>query len=124
MTTTMARARRATARWDMTTTTMATGNNNNDVDGDSATVNEVDDDGDGAMGDDNNDNEDGDEDDDGNRNSTMGSGVTGYDDYDDVLLYLRTLVLISSIIFQPFPALVRHWYDIWHCRSISPRIMV
>jgi hypothetical protein len=39
-------ARWAAARQDTTTTTMATGNDDNDVDGDGATGNEVGDDGD------------------------------------------------------------------------------
>jgi hypothetical protein len=41
------------ARRDTKTTTMATGDDDNDVDGDGTTGNEVDDDGDGVMGDDN-----------------------------------------------------------------------
>ena len=46
------------ARRDTKTTTMATGDDDNDVDGDGATGNEVDDDGDGATGDDNDDDDD------------------------------------------------------------------
>ena len=64
-------------------TTMVTGNDDNDVDGESAMGNEVDNDGDSATGDDNNDNDDGDDDNDGDVDSTMGCGVTGYDDEDD-----------------------------------------
>ncbi len=45
-------------------TTMATGNDDNDVDGDGATGNEVCDDGDGATGGDNDANNDGNDDDD------------------------------------------------------------
>jgi hypothetical protein len=45
-------------------TTMATGNDDNDVDGDGATGNEVGDDGDGATGGDNDANNDGNDDDD------------------------------------------------------------
>ena len=45
---------------------MATGDDDNDVDGDSAMGNEVDDDGNGATGDDNDNNDDGNGDDDGN----------------------------------------------------------
>ena len=56
----------------MTTTTMATGNDDNDVDGDGATGNEVDDDGDGATGDDNEDDDDGNNDDNRDGNSAMG----------------------------------------------------
>jgi hypothetical protein len=56
---TMATARRATMRWATTTATMATGDDVNDVDGDSATGNEVDDDGDGATGNDNDDDNNG-----------------------------------------------------------------
>jgi len=66
-----------------TTTTMATGDDNNDVDGNGMTGNKVGDDGDGAMGDDNDNNDDGDDDDDGDGDSAMGSGATGYDDDDD-----------------------------------------
>ncbi len=68
----MARARQPTAQRDTMTTAMAmaTGNDDNNVDGDSATDNEVDDDGDGVMG--------GDKDD-----GAMGSGATGYGDDDD-----------------------------------------
>ena len=57
----MATARRATTRWATTTATMATGDDVNDVDGNSATGNEVDDDGDGATGDDNDDDNNGDD---------------------------------------------------------------
>ena len=56
----------------MTTTTMATGNDDNDVDGDGATGNKVDDDGDGVTGDDNEDDNDGNNDDNRDGNSTMG----------------------------------------------------
>ena len=56
----------------MTTTTMATGNDDNDVDGDGATGNKVDDDGDGATGDDNEDDNDGNNDDNRDGNSAMG----------------------------------------------------
>ncbi len=52
---TTATARRATARRDTTMTTMATGDDDNDVEGDGATGSEVDDDGDGVTGDFNND---------------------------------------------------------------------
>ena len=60
----MAMVRRATVRQDMTTTTMATGDDDNDVDntvrrGDGAMGNNIDDDGDGATGNDNDDNNDG-----------------------------------------------------------------
>ena len=48
-----------------------------------ATSDEVRDDGDCVTGDDNNDNDDGDDDNDGDVDSTMGCGVTGYDDEDD-----------------------------------------
>jgi len=58
---------------------IATGNDNNDVNGDSAMGNEVDDDGDGATGDEN----DNDHDSDGDDNSGMGSNATGYDDDGD-----------------------------------------
>jgi len=68
---------------DKTTTTMATGDYNNNVDGDGTTGNEVEDDGDGTKGDDNNDNNDGDDDDNGDGDSGMGSGATEYDDGDD-----------------------------------------
>jgi hypothetical protein len=64
-------------------TTMATGDDDNDVDGDSATGNKVDDDGDGATGDYNDDDDDGNNNDDGDGDSAMGSGVTGYNDDDD-----------------------------------------
>ena len=70
-------ARWAAARRDTTMTTMATGDDDNDLDGDGATGNKVDDDGDGATGDDN------DDDDDGHGDGAMGSGGTGYDDDDD-----------------------------------------
>ena len=63
-------------------TTMAMGNDNNDVNGDDATGNKVDDDGDGATGNDNDDNNDGDDGNDGNNgdgDGTMGSGVMGVD---------------------------------------------
>ena len=56
----------------MTTTTMATGNDDNDVDGDGATGNKVNDDGDGATGDDNEDDNDGNNDDNRDGNSAMG----------------------------------------------------
>jgi hypothetical protein len=56
MTMTMAMARRATARRDMMTTTMVTGDDDNAVDGDGTMGNEVDDVGDGVTGD-NNDND-------------------------------------------------------------------
>ena len=56
----------------MTTTTMATGNDDNDVDGDGATGNKVDDDGDGVTGDDNEDDNDGNNDDNRDGNSAMG----------------------------------------------------
>ena len=49
----------------MTTTTMATGDDDNNVDGDGMTGSEVDDDGDGVTGDDNDDDDDGDDDDNG-----------------------------------------------------------
>jgi len=66
---------------------IATGNDNNDVNGDSATGNEVVDDGDGTTGDDNdNDNDDNgdhDSDSDGNSNGGMGSDATGYNDDGD-----------------------------------------
>ena len=65
------------------TTTMATGDDNNDVDGDGVTGNEVDDDVDGAMGDDNADDDDGNDNDGGDGDGTMGSGAMGYDDDDD-----------------------------------------
>jgi len=58
-----AMAQRATARGDTTTTTMATGDDDNDVDGVSAMGSEVDDDV-GMTGDDNDDNDDGDDEDD------------------------------------------------------------
>ena len=68
---------------------MATVDNNNDVNVDSATGNEVNDDDDGATGDDNNNDDDGDHDDDddgdSNGDTKMGDGMTGYDhnDYGD-----------------------------------------
>jgi hypothetical protein len=46
------------ARRDTMTTTMATGDDDNDFDGDGATGNEADDDSNGATGDDNDDNDD------------------------------------------------------------------
>jgi hypothetical protein len=49
---------------------MATGDDDNDVDGDSATGNEVNDDGDGVKCNHN----------DGDDDGAMGSGATGYDD--------------------------------------------
>jgi hypothetical protein len=58
-----------------TTTTMATGDDDNAVDGDSATGNKVDNDCDGATGDYN--------DDDGDGDSAMGSGATRYGDDND-----------------------------------------
>ena len=65
---------------------MATVDNNNDVNVDSATGNEVNDDGDGATGffNDNDDDGDHDDNDDGNSNGNtkMGDGATGYDDND------------------------------------------
>ena len=61
-----------------------TGDDDNDVNGNSAMGDEVNEDGDGAMGDDNNNDDDnGDDDDDGDGDSAMGSGATGYDDDDD-----------------------------------------
>ena len=54
----MVMVRWATARQDMTTTMMATGDDDNDVDGDCAKCNEVNDDGDGAKGKVNNDGKD------------------------------------------------------------------
>jgi hypothetical protein len=65
---------------------MATVDNNNDVNVNSATGNEVNDDGDSATVDNNNNDDDGDHDnnDDGNSNGNteMGDGATGYDDND------------------------------------------
>ena len=75
----------AVAQRYTTMTTIGMGDDNNDVDGNSATCNEVDDHGDGTTGD-NNDNEDDgndDSDSDGDGNGTMGSGATRYDDNDD-----------------------------------------
>ena len=54
-------ARWAAAQRDTVTTRMATGKANNDVDGDSATGNEVDNDGDSVTGDDNDDDDDNDD---------------------------------------------------------------
>ena len=71
------------ARRETKTTTMATGDDDNDVNGDGTTGNEVDDDGDGATGDNNDDDDDGGDDVDGDGNSTMGSGATGYDNDND-----------------------------------------
>ena len=51
----------------MTTMTMATGDDDNDVDGNGVTGSKVDDDGDGVTGDNNDDNNDGDDDNDGGR---------------------------------------------------------
>ena len=60
----------------MMTTTMATGDDDNDVDGDSATGNEVNDDGDGATGNNNDEDDDyGDDDNNGDGDVTMGSGA-------------------------------------------------
>jgi hypothetical protein len=61
----MAMTRWAVARRYTTMTTIGTGDDNNDVDGDGATGNEVDNDGDGATGNDNEDEDDGNDDDDG-----------------------------------------------------------
>ena len=55
----------------MTTRTMATGDDDNNVDGD------------GVTGNDNDANVDGNDGDDGDRDSTMGSSVMGYDDDND-----------------------------------------
>ena len=60
-----------------------TGDDDNDVNGDSTTGNEVDDDGDGATGDDNDNDDNGDHDGDGDGDGMMGSGATGYDNDDD-----------------------------------------
>ena len=63
----------------MTTTTIATGNDDNNVNGDGTTGNEVNDDGNGATCNDNNDDDDyGDGDDDGDRDVTMGSSAIRY----------------------------------------------
>ena len=64
-------------------TMMAADNNDNNVDGDGAMGNKVDDDGDNATGDDNGNDDDGDDDNDGKGNGVMGSGATGYDDYNN-----------------------------------------
>jgi hypothetical protein len=65
---------------------MATVDDDNDVNGNSATGNEVDNDGDGATGDDNNNDDDGDHNDNDKGNSdgdiVMGNGATGYNDND------------------------------------------
>ncbi len=62
---------------------MATVDNDNNVNVNSATGNEVNDDGDGATGDDNNNDDDGDHDDndggDSNGDTEMGDGATGCD---------------------------------------------
>jgi hypothetical protein len=73
----------AVARRYRTMTTMATGDDNKDVDGDGATGNEVNDDGDGATGDDNDDEDDGNDNDDDDGDGAMGSGATRYDDNND-----------------------------------------
>ena len=63
----------------MMTTTMATGDDDNDVDGDGATGNEVNDDGDGATGNINDEDDDyGDDDNNGDGDVTMGSGAIRY----------------------------------------------
>jgi hypothetical protein len=82
-TTTMATAM---TRWAVArryTTTMAMGDDDNNVDGNGAMGNEVDNDGDGATGNDNNNEEDGNNDNDGDGDSVMGSGATRYDGDDD-----------------------------------------
>ena len=65
---------------------MATVDNDNDVNVDSATGNKANDDGDGATGDKNDNHDDGDHNDkdDGNSdgNTEMGNGAAGYDDND------------------------------------------
>ena len=75
----------AVARQYTPMTTIGTGDDDNDVDGDGATGNEVDDDGDGATGDDNDDKDDGsdDSDSDSDGNGAMGSGATKYDNHDN-----------------------------------------
>jgi len=76
-----------TARRDTKTTTITTGNDDNNVDGNGATVSEVSNDGDCVTGDDNYNDDDGDndgnDDDDGDGNGVMGSGAMGYDDDND-----------------------------------------
>jgi hypothetical protein len=73
-------------QWQRATTVMATVDDDNDVNGDSATGNEVDDHGDGATGDnyDNDDDGDHDNNDDGDSDGdmAMGNGTTRYDDND------------------------------------------
>ena len=73
----------AVARQYTPMTTIGTGDDNNDVDGDGATGNEVNDDGDGATDDDNDDKDDGNDDDNGNGDGAMASGAMRYDDDDD-----------------------------------------
>jgi len=65
MTTTMATARWATARRDMTPTAMVTGDDSDNDDGDGVTVDKVYDDGDGTTCDDDDDDYDDDSDDSG-----------------------------------------------------------
>ena len=67
---------------DTMNTTMATGDNDNDVNGDGATGNKVDDNGNCATGDNNDNDDDGDGDNNRDGNGAMGSGVTG-DNNDD-----------------------------------------
>ena len=74
-------ARWVTARRDTKSTTIATGNDDNIVNGNGATVSEVSNDGDCVTSDDNYNDDDGDND--GNGNGVMGSGAMGYDDDND-----------------------------------------
>ena len=77
---TIVTAQRATAQRD---TTMAMGDDDNDVNGDGTTGNKVDVDSGGATSDDNGVDDNGYDDDDGNSKGAMVSSATGYDDDND-----------------------------------------
>ena len=103
---------------------IATGDDNNDVNGDSATGNEVENDGDGATGDNNdNDNDDnGEHDSDGDGNGGMGSDATGYDDDGDDDGDGRddndaTTTMATAHQVGYYAHLILNWKNMWQWRN-------